>query len=306
MGANMAWYRWDNDFKGVGSGNDLSVQSNYVAVDAKLRQASAAGLHTIRWWTFVCSSGVQTDSSGMPTVINPAVYRDFDLALRLARKYDIYYVFDICDDPNNHKAIRWNDDVYPSALANALSPLFARYRGNPHILAWEVFNEPEYSVWDGTVTLSTEQNIVKTIAAAVHRNSTAYATIGSAEMSQTGNWTGLGLDFLSPHDYWAEPRFVSAFTCPLCLAYRQFANVLSGVGPTVVGEWRPVSKGASDLPNDQQQRWESLYDNDFAGAWPWTLFPENTDAGPCPNAFCIDLHAATTFYREHVDLGPHR
>jgi hypothetical protein len=306
MGANMAWYQWDNDFRGIGTGDDLSVQSNYSAVDAKLRQASAAGLHTIRWWTFVCASGVQTDSSDVPVAVNSAVYGDFDLALRLARKYDIYYVFDLCDDPNGHKNIPWNNDAYPSALASALSPMFARYRGNPHILAWEVFNEPEYSVWDGTVSMTAEQNIVKAIATAVHANSTAYATVGSAEMSQTGNWTGIGLDFVSPHDYWAEPRFVSTFTCPLCLTYDQLADLVWGVGPIIVGEWQPVSRRAGDPPAAQRQRWETLYHHGFAGAWPWTLIPENTSDGPCPNAHCIDFDAATMFYQEHTDLGPHR
>ena len=47
------------------------------------------------------------------------------------------------------------------ALASALGELFAHDRGNPQILSWEVFNEPDFDVWNGKVSQASMSNTGK-------------------------------------------------------------------------------------------------------------------------------------------------
>lgn len=294
MGANVAWYNRGSDFGGGVERGGVSSPPSYAALSARFQRASAAGLHVLRWWTFV-GNHMETDASGSPTTISDSVYADFDAALRLADQYDLYYVFNLFRNPDDIRD--WvMDPVKRAALARAVEPLFAHYRNHPRILAWEMFNEPEYAIWDNAVDYSATLDTVLQVANSIHSNSNAYATNGSAQMADVGRWMLADLDFLAPHVYWAAP----GHPCALCETYAEVRTANPGIGPVVIGEWKGGPE-AEDPPTDPLKRWEYWYDNGYAGAWPWSLFPEKTADG-----LQIDFDAAAAFTREHSDVGPHR
>ena len=294
MGANVAWYNYAGDFGG-GVQDGVSSTASYGALDARFQQASAAGLHVLRWWAFV-GNHMETDPSGVPLRVRDAVYPDFDAALQLAEKYDLYYVFNLFRNPEDVK--RWVvDQAKRAALARAVGPLFVRYKDNPRILAWEVFNEPEYAINNGSVTLEAAQDTVRLVAQSIHANSNAYAMTGTDDIAHFERWLSLGADFVTLH--WYEE--VDPERCLLCTTASRIKADHPGSSPIVVGEWIANESQSKAPPTDPVVRWRYWYDNEYAGAWPWTLFPEKTGDG-----FQIDLGAAAMFSREHADLGPRR
>ena len=81
-------------------------------------------------------------------------------------------------------------------LANALAPLFEHYKDHPRILAWEIFNEPEYDIWGNKMSVAAVQATVKLLASTVHAHTTTAVTVGSATLDSLPMWVGPGLDFL--------------------------------------------------------------------------------------------------------------
>jgi len=289
FGANLAWHNYGGDFSGTSKG--VSNPTNYNVIDARLRRAAATGMHTIRWWVFAQNHILMKDGSSAPIGINTAVYTDLDAALRLARKYDLYYVFDLFRNPEDIK--NWvNDSTQRAQLAQVLGPFFAHYSGNPHILSWEIFNEPEYSIWDNSVSNGAAQDTVRQVAASIHANSTAYASTGSVELDWAGNWTGLGLDFVTPHRYLHVGNY-----SPWTMTASQIHAVTHSNYPLGIGEF--VANSVTEGPPDALTRWEDIYNGGYIGGWPWTLWPDTT-----ADRNYVDFGAAKTFSRMHSDLGP--
>jgi hypothetical protein len=76
-----------------------------------------------------------------------------------------------------------------SYIDNALIPMVTRFANTPNLFAWEIINEPEWSVSDigaggaGDVVLKVEmQRFCGMIAAAIHTNSNKMVTVGSAAL----------------------------------------------------------------------------------------------------------------------------
>jgi hypothetical protein len=232
---------------------------------------------------------------GRPSRPQDSVYADFDAALRLAEKYDLYYVFNLFRNPED--ILEWvRDPEKRAALGTAVTPLLARYRESTRILAWEVFNEPQYAIADGAVSASDVQETIRVVAQAIHGASRAYATTGEDDVPRFGRWLALGADFISLH--WYDD---AGEGCLLCTSAAGLQADHPGSGPLVVGEWIGNALQAGMAPEEALARWRYWYDNGYAGAWAWSLFPEKTDDG-----LWIDLAAAAAFSQEHADLGPHR
>lgn len=286
-GANMPWLNFGADFGG-GSGG-VSNPANTAALDAKLRAAQAAGMHVVRWWLFEGgASMIQTDGSGAPASVNPAVYPDIDAALQLAAKYDISYDLVLFASPTDINTTWETDSAKRAALGSALAPLFAHYAGNTHVLAWEIVNEPDWDINAGKIDLASVQATVDTIADAVHANSPAGVTVGTAYLSALPRWVGHHLDFYTAH-YYSNP----APDCALCTDYPSLKSAYGLDKPLVIGE----SYNAPDVA--AQQQFQYYYDHGFAGDWPWSLSPEKTN-----DHFAIDMNAAAAFAAGKSDLGP--
>ncbi len=291
QGANLPWNNWGCDFGCGPSGGGASSPAARALIDSTFASAKASGLHVIRWWVFPGDPWqIGTDASGKPTGLDAGIYADFDAALALAAKYDLYFDFVLFSGPGAVRSSWLTDPAHRQALAQALGPLFAKYSGNPHVLAWEVFNEPEWDIWNHVVAEAPVQATVAAIAAAVHANSGAYVTVGSAMLDGLPMWLGQGLDFYQAH--WYDPMS-SGDWCARCTDYQSVVARYGLDAPLVLGE---LYAGAAV---DARQRFQDFYDKGFAGAWAWSLLPGKTF-----DRLDVDLAAAKQFAQSHSDLGP--
>jgi|GEM_PF-2349601 len=290
LGANLPWVNWSCDFGCGGNGgvSDPGVQAQLAPVLAQARQA---GIRTIRWWMFEDDPWqIKRDGAGTPVGINPAVYADIDAALTLANQYDIAYDFVLFSSPTAIPRGWVTNSGQRAALAQTLAPLFAHYSGNPHILAWEVFNEPEFDIWNGKIDGGSVKALVKNIVDAVHANSSTYVTVGSAMLDGLPMWVGLGLDFYEAHwyDYMDSGNYDA-----MLWSYDDVRARYNLDAPLVIGEFY---LGPDSKPLD---RLAHFYDTGYAGAWPWSLLPSHTNDG-----MTIDLTAVNAFNQQHGDISP--
>ena len=136
------------------------------------------------------------------------------------------------------------------------------------------------------------QATVKAIAAAVHATSTAYVTVGSAMLDGLPLWVGQGLDFYQAHWY---DYMSSGYWCARCTDYATVRTRYGLDAPLVIGELY----AGPDV--DAYERFVYFYNKGYAGAWPWSLFPERTN-----DKMAIDLATAAAFAAGRADIGPHR
>lgn len=288
-GVNVAWYNWACDF-GCGSSGGVSDPSVRSAIGQRFAELQKYGIHAVRWWMFQEPWQITRDSSGKPTGIDPRVYQDIDAALALAEQYDLYYNFVLFEFPTKLPNSWITNETHRQALADVLAPLFARYRGNPRIFAWEIFNEPEWDIWNGRVPEAATVDLGRRIAAAIHANSTAYATVGHAMVDGIPMWTSANLDFYQPHWYdYMQPGGWCAF-CRTADDVRAQYNVSK---PIIIGEFYA---GADVGAQARYQRW---YDLGYAGAWAWSLFYDRTY-----DRMQIDLAGVGAFTAFIGDAGP--
>lgn len=289
QGVNLPWYNWQLDFGGGTSGG-VSSSSVQSALASRFSQLKSIGVHVVRWWVFPGNPWQIQTTNGTPSGMNPAIYPDFDAALSLAATYDLYYVFVLFSGPMAIPTDWMTDSGKRASLASVLGTLFAKYKDHPRVLTWEVFNEPEWDIWNGAIALQPVKDTVSAIASAVHANCNAYVTVGSAMLDGLPMWKGTGLDYYQAHWYdYMNGGDWDAFD-------RTYADVKAQYGldrPVVIGELYC----GPDV--DPKNRLEKFYANGYAGAWPWSLFPEKTGDG-----MTIDLGAMGSFVSGHSDIGP--
>jgi hypothetical protein len=289
QGANVPWFNWGCDF-GCGANGGVSQPEVRSALSSKFSEFRASGGHVIRWWVFEGDAHQITRDAGGPTGIDPAVYPDFDAALELAAQYDLYIDFMLFSAPTHIPTAWQTDSAQRARLGSALGPLFAHYRDNPRILSWEIYNEPEFDIWNGLIDQASVQATVRVIVNAIHANSPAYATVGSASLDGLPMWVGLGLDYYQAHwyDYMSGGNF-----CARCTDYATVQARYNLDQPLVIGELY----AGTDV--DAYQRFADFYAKGYAGAWPWSLFPDHTG-----DHLAVDLAAMQTFNSQHSDIGP--
>ena len=267
-GTNMPWLNWQRDFGG-GKESGVSNPGNRARIGDALATAKASGANVVRWWVFEGDAWqIKRDGSGAPIEVDEAVFADFDVALELAEQHDLYYVFVLFSSPS-HLPASWLDDPgQRSSLASALSVLFANYRSHPRVMTWEVFNEPEFDVWQKRAIEESVRATIKEIAGAIHANSHAYATVGGAMLDGLSMMQGPDLDYYQAHwyDYMSGGDW-----CVLCHDYEDVRKRTNLDAPLVIGELYL----SADIENPHL-RLEDLYTRGYAGGWPWSIFSEST------------------------------
>ncbi|MDT8307607.1 MAG: hypothetical protein RRC07_16865 [Anaerolineae bacterium] len=318
-GVNVPWLVWEEDF-----GGQWGVASEILNGDGTLDRDSAvvqrfaqlpqAGVHAVTWWLFSGNSGsdasgpeqILRDSSGRPAGIKPEVYRDIDAALLLAEEFDLYYTFPVLIRPNQ-VPLSWMT-TYRADLIDTLRPLFRRYHGEPRIMAWSAFVEPEWAIWNDGFPQQVAQDYVRDFAAAVHAESDQLVTLNSAMLDGLSLWTGLGLDFYSTswYDYMnnldGSHEGYGGDWCALCTGYAEVQARYSLDKPLVIGEFYAGGEadyltGGRDLgPLGRLDAW---CDKGYAGAYGWSLFPERTY-----DRMAIEWSSYGIFGAAHDDCGP--
>ena len=280
-GVNIPWFNWGCDF-GCGASGGVSDPNVRQWLDQGFGAMSANGVKVARWWVLEGDPWqIKRDADGAPVSLDPRVYQDMDAALELAAKHDIYFSFTLFSAPTAVPE-RWLTDPQQRAkLVQVLTPLFARYKGNPRLMAWDVINEPDWDIWKNKIAKEPVQATVKAIAEAVHANSTAYVTVGAAMLDGLPHWTGLGLDFYQAHWY---DYMDSGNWCARCSDYSAIQQRYGLDRPLVIGEFY------AGKDTDAAQRFQDWHAKGFAGAYAWSFFSEKTG-----DKLGINLDAARAF-----------
>lgn len=299
-GADMPWRQWPyttgvGDF---GGNNNGGVLANRASISSKLAQFHNSGSSVVRWWMFQGGAWqINRDANGRPTSLNPAIYADIDAALELANQHDIYYNFTLfggMQDSNMPRAWRTNT-AYRQDLANVLAPLFARYKDNPRVMSWEIWNEPEWQYNNGVDGATKEQAIdmANRIVAVIRQQAPkTMITVGQSLISNLGDWKDVDLDFDSPH--WYDIHTGSGENA--------LTNTAAGLQARF-GTNRPIILGEYAHTGTQSQnvaRMNEFYNRGYGGAWTWSLFYDQTG-----DQLQVDLAALGQFNQQHNDIGPH-
>jgi hypothetical protein len=296
QGINVPWYNWGCDFGcNVTNNKTGGVSTNIPTLSAGFVQVKDAGIHVVRWWVLPGDPAqIIRDADGVPIAIDPAVYTDIDAALELAEQYDLYYNFVLFSAPTHIPNDWQTDPLQRSRLIDALSPLFAHYANSPRILSWEPYNEPENDIWKWRIAQQAVVDTGTAIAQSIHVNAPGtYVTIGSFKAEGMKMWLDAGLDYYSPHWY---DYMSSGDNCMICHDYSYYAAW--GIDkPIVVGEYYTAT--SETTPYNSTYRTSYWYANNYAGAWSWSLFPNQSSDG-----MDVDFIAAKAFAAQHSDIGP--
>lgn len=257
-GANLPWVAYGCDF-GCGTAN--GVRGNVDQIDRMFRQMDQRGIKTVRWYAFPGTAWqVRRAGDGTPLNVAYPAIQDMDVAVRLARKHDLHLVFVLFSDTRTVPSTWLTDPAQTDRLAEALRPLVRRYAGNRSVLSWELFNEPERGVDEGRASIYQMRRTVGKLARMVNANAPTFASVGPLDVTRISDWTGLGLDFYSPHSF----STMSGIRCGAC---RPWVSVVRGESADA-----PVVIGAIDAPNGTSsiRQFGNAYRSGYAGMWSWS------------------------------------
>ncbi len=296
VGANLPWYHWGCDF-GCGTSGGVSSPEVAAAIDARFAEAAAAGIDVIRWWLFPGDPALQrdglptkieSDADGWPAAISPVALQDLDAALEIARRHDVTLVLTLFSAPTQLPAPWLETAEGRQRLATTLGTLFERYRDDPTIVTWQVFNEPEWEVWNGEVSEDDLRALIAVVAAEVKARSDALVSVGGARLDGIPMMQGLGLDYYTVH--WYDPM-TEAYDCLACTTYAEIQARTGLDAPLVVGEFYSGRDGL--------ERLRLFHRVGFSGAMAWSLFSQHTTDG-----MEVDLAAYAQFAAELDTTAP--
>jgi hypothetical protein len=223
LGVNLPWVRY-GDFGAnawhPGGGLASSVDLGWVA--GRLQDARACGATALRWFVFCDGrAGIEYGRRGEPVRVDDAVPRDMDAALGLARDAGLRLVPVLFDylwcgrrrtragvQLGGRAALLSDAGSRATLLDRVVSPVLARYGTEPGILAWDVFNEPEWvtfgiGTWRPWRSLprARMREWLRLLVDRVHGHTQHMATVGSASARWLDLVRGIGLDVYQPHWY---------------------------------------------------------------------------------------------------------
>lgn len=289
-GANVAWVNFAND---IGPGT-----TDFVSFGKMFRQAHDYGANCMRLWLH--TTGENTPEFNGDTVISPGVGAIADLRqiIDSAYKNDIGLIlclwsFDMLDNsrsvaPRNQRLLT-TDTLTSLYIKNSLIPMVDSLKGNPGIIAWEIFNEPEgmcsdvyYGGWSNLLHISIKnvQKFVNRCAGAIHR------TDPGAKVTN-GAWTFIASSDVGVHDtnYYSDSRLIARGGDPDGTLDFYSVHFYDGNGSALSPFLHPASYWNLDKPiviaefyphcqycGDTVSSYENLFNTGYAGALGWMWF----------------------------------
>ena len=139
-------------------------------------------------------------------------------------------------------------------ITTSFVPLLKRYGNNPHILAWDAINEPNWLMEQDHRLVSPIQDYIRKFTAAVHTYTDQLASVGLGYAKDRSWMKGLGLDYYTFHYYSWMSRY------PDFDVFKHRASYWGMDKPIVIGEMDAT------VPNT----YEALYSLGYSGAWGWS------------------------------------
>lgn len=224
VGVNLPWVGYGTD---VGTSlwfPDGGISARPAALDRLDRTLAALardGVAAVRTF-LLCDarSGVVFDAGGHPLGIDDAVTRDVDALVAAARRHHVGLMpvlmdFHLCAAAQIVNGVQLGGRSHLIADAAArtafidrvLRPLVEPYGDDPTVIAWDVFNEPEWCLGGARPTRRTAvpfdalQGFLGEAVIAVRQSARQPITVGCAGTWRLDLVTPLGLDFYQVHWY---------------------------------------------------------------------------------------------------------
>jgi hypothetical protein len=266
------------------------------------------------------------DKTGYVSGASDLFWQHMDTLIEVSRTNKIYILpvllsFDITKNTystyERWRAFLQDSDNIQSYIDNVLIPLVQRYEDEPYLLGWEICNEPEWmfeNTEHGPQAFEDVQRMHAMLAAAIHENSSAYVTTGSAApkwnspiydswgdnegnmfsdeaLSSIINNSNAYLDFYQYHWYpWQTQWMDSPFT-------KSTDEYQVDDRPVIVGESEGNNVCDDYICQTIPEMYENAYLNGFDGVCAWKT-PQNDGHGTFENIAV----ATNSFYNDHPDL----
>jgi hypothetical protein len=285
-GVNLPWFSCGNDF-GANAWHPeggIAAPGRRDHIRACFEALQRDGIPCLRWWLFADGrSGIRCDAAGRPAGLDDRVFPDLDLALDLAAAHGIRIIpvcfdFPLCGPEATSDGVRlggrsaWirEPGQWMALETRVLKPLFARYGRHSAILAWDLFNEPEWAVLGlGGRTASLPPWLLRSrlrrMARLAHRHGNRPVTVGLASARGLPLVRGIGLDLFQIH--WYDQHDAAS---PLD---RPVAR-LGLDRPLLLGEFPTRNSGRS-----QSEIVDLARRHGYCGALGWSLLAQDASSG---------------------------
>lgn len=291
-GVNLPWLSYGNDF-GANAwhpGGGIAAGEGPERLERIFAGLARGGADCLRWFLFCDGrAGIREDAQGRPSGLDEALFSDLDRALEIAARHRlrlIFVLFDfhLCAPGQTKRGVQlggrrsWIAKRIPNRALRkrVLKPLLLRYGRRPEVLAWDLFNEPEWATFGlggrEAVAALPPWRMRRFLAATVRlarRHARQPVTVGLASARGLPLVLGLGLDLFQVHWY---DRFDD--DSPLDAPVER----LGLNRPLLLGEFptRNSARARSDIE-------ETARRNGYCGALAWSLLATDSVSGmPAP------------------------
>ena len=286
LGVNLPWVGYGTDVGASGwfpDGGFAHQGAALATLERTFESLARDGIRIVRVF-LLCDarSGVRFDAAGVPAGLDASVLPDIAALLDVARRHAIGVMpalldFHLCGPRRMINGVQLggrsnliaDDGARCALIESVLRPVAERFGDDEAIVAWDVFNEPEWCLRGGlfsrraSISAGAMQRFLGDAVQCVHQYARQPVTVGCA-----GTWalelvTPIGLDFYQVH--WYEKFGWPALARPV-------ADLGLGDRPVILGEF---SGRGGRIP----EVLETAKQAGYQGALVWSVLAEDEYSG---------------------------